>query len=633
MPPVKGRLAKNIKFWEGINAGPWVLRIIKEGYALPFINEPEPADFKNNASAHKHSDFVTSEIKELLSSGRIKEVSRDEVHVINPLTVADNDNKLRLILDCRYINQHFQIPKFKCEDIRTIRDLFQKDDYFFKCDIKQGYHHIDILESHQKYLGFAWEIDGKLRLFVFTVLVFGLSTAPFLFTKLIRVLIKHWRSLAIRIFAFIDDILGGGRSFNDAVAISNFVKNQLEESGFVINTEKSHWVPMQQGEHLGYLVDLKRGLFEVPQRRRDTLFNKLLEVEKIVLPTARVLASLVGVIISMYLGLGPVVRMRTRSLYAVINEAVYWDERVALSGEALDEIHFWLENFDRLNGFPIWPASPLVSVFSYSDASELAWGGYIVSSRDSIAKGSFSENEINTSSTYRELKATLYVLASFADQLKGKVVKHHSDNQNVVRVLFNGSKKQALHKIVLSIFNLCIDNKINLLPEWVPRDDNVIADLASKSIDRDDFMLHPDIFAALDILWGPHTIDRFSSFRSRQLPRFNSRWANPCSEGVDAFSFRWDNENNWLFPPPKLIPRVLQHLSFSKAEGTLIVPEWPSAHWWPLVYQGNDCFINEVRKFLVIHPRKNAFLPAVPGFSLFDDDIPNFNILALRICY
>ena len=119
-------------------------------------------------------------------------------------------------------------------------------------------------------MGFAWEIDGKLRFFVFTVLVFGLSTAPFLFTKLIRVLIKHWRSLAIRIFAVIDDILGGGRSFNDAVAISNFVKSQLEESGFVINTEKSHSVPTQQGEHLGYLVDLKRGLFKVLQCRRDT---------------------------------------------------------------------------------------------------------------------------------------------------------------------------------------------------------------------------------------------------------------------------------------------------------------------------------------------------------------------------
>ena len=135
-----------------------------------------------------------------------------------------------------------------------------------------------------------------------------------MFTKVIRVLIKHWRSLAIRIFAFIDDILGGGRSFNDVLAISNFIKRQLEESGFVMNIEKPHWLPAQQEEHSGYVVDLKRGLFKVPHRRRDTLFTKLSEVEKIALPTARALASLFGSIISMYLGLGPVVRMH-KDLY------------------------------------------------------------------------------------------------------------------------------------------------------------------------------------------------------------------------------------------------------------------------------------------------------------------------------
>ena len=114
--------------------------------------------------------------------------------------------------------------------------------------------------------------------------------------------------------------------------------------------------------------------------------TKLSEVEKVVLPTARALASLVGSIISIYLGLGPVVRMCTRSLYAVINEAGYWDEMVTLSEEALDDDHFWFENFDRLNGFPIWPASPSVNVFPYSDASELAWGGYIVSSRHPLQR-------------------------------------------------------------------------------------------------------------------------------------------------------------------------------------------------------------------------------------------------------
>ena len=54
--------------------------------------------------------------------------------------------------------------------MRTFRDLFEKGDFFFKVDLKSGYHHLDILESHKKYLAFSWIIDGEERFFVFTVL-------------------------------------------------------------------------------------------------------------------------------------------------------------------------------------------------------------------------------------------------------------------------------------------------------------------------------------------------------------------------------------------------------------------------------------------------------------------------------
>ena len=131
------------------------------------------------------------------------------MHTINSLSVADNRKKLRLILDLRYINKHLRVQKCKYEDVRTFQSLFSKGDFFFKTDLKSGYHHLDILEGHQKYLGFSWCINGMQRYFVFTVLVFGLATAPFMFTKVVKVLIKHWRSMAIRSFAFVDDILGG----------------------------------------------------------------------------------------------------------------------------------------------------------------------------------------------------------------------------------------------------------------------------------------------------------------------------------------------------------------------------------------------------------------------------------------
>ena len=210
-------------------------------------------------------------------------------------------------------------------------------------------------------------------------------------------------------------------------------------------------------------------------------------------------------------------------------------------------------------------------------------------------------------------------------------MKHRSDNQAVPLVLTSGSKKPHIHKLVLDIVDLCVKNSINLIPEWIPRNLNVISDFASKNVDVDDFMLNPDIFAASDILWGPHTIDHFSSCHTRQITRFNSRWPNPCSEGISAFAASWENENNWLFSPPKLIPRVLQCMKFTKSEGTLIAPPWESAPWWPLIVCRNGTFRYEVKKFLLLTPRRNIFLPAVLGTSMFGNDIPNFNTLALRL--
>ena len=177
-PSVKNRLSENISFWEQMGASPWILKILREGYSLPFVQQPPQVSFRNNKSALEASEFVTSEIYSLLEQGCIREVRRSEAHVISPLSVVHNSSKPRLILDLSYLNQFISVPKFKYKEIRCVRDLFEKGDYFFKFDIKSGYHHINILEAHQKYLAFAWDFEGVTKYFVFTVLVFwsGLST-------------------------------------------------------------------------------------------------------------------------------------------------------------------------------------------------------------------------------------------------------------------------------------------------------------------------------------------------------------------------------------------------------------------------------------------------------------------------
>ena len=63
----------------------------------------------------------------------------------------------------------------------------------FTFDLKSGYHHVDIHEDFQTYLGFSWGEGASRRFYVFRVLPFGLASACYVFTKLLRPLVKRWR--------------------------------------------------------------------------------------------------------------------------------------------------------------------------------------------------------------------------------------------------------------------------------------------------------------------------------------------------------------------------------------------------------------------------------------------------------
>ena len=128
-----------------------------------------------------------------------------------------------------------------------------------------------------------------------------------------------------------------------------------------------------------------------------------------------------------------------------------------------------------------------------------------------------------------------------------------------------------------------MQHNIQLVPEWIPREEYIFADEKLKSIDVDDYMLSPDIFTALDMLWGPHIIDRLSSLKTRPIPHFSSHWRTSGAEVIDAVS--WSSQTNWVFLPPYLVSKVLKHMLRYGADGTLIAPQWVSAPWWPLLFQ------------------------------------------------
>ena len=629
---VQGRLRLKLAFWQDVlQAPPPILDCIENGYRLPLKFIPPPHCQSNHKSTVVHHSFVADAVENLVKNRCALRVS-GRPHVCSPLSVVSNSaGKLRLVLNLRYLNQYLHVLTFKYEDLRVAALLFDVDEYLFKFDLKSGYQHVDIHPDYHTYLGFQWETKGVTGFYVFTVLPFGLATACYLFTKMMRPLIKYWRGRGLKAIAYIDDGVVAVRGRQEALVESNRVKQDIENAGFVINVEKSIWDPSHAIEWLGFLIDLSVGEFSVPASKIDALKSKLLKTKEAKCVPARELASVIGKIISMSLALGPVTRLMTRNLYAVLNCRLAWCHRLTLSGEAHQEIDFWLSEITNFNGRHIWPKPSAVRV-AYSDASDMGYGGYMVEHGNLVANGQWSTDEARQSSTWRELRAVKMVLESFQSKLKHERVRWFTDNQNVVRIVQYGSTKPSLQAEALGIFSLCVQGNIRLEPEWIPREQNELADYYSRVVDCDDWMLNPTIFAWLDTIWGPHSIDRFANAKNAQLQRFNSRFWFPGSEAVDAFTCTWVGENNWWCPPVHLVPRVVRHAQNTKASGTLIIPQWLSSPFWPLLFPDGLTPADFVVGVIVLPNSDTLFLPGQSGANLFKG-LPNTPVLALRLVF
>lgn len=88
------------------------------------------------------------------------------------------------------------------EDASIAKEIFKKEISIFTFDLKSAYHHIEIFNEHREFLLFSWEMDEKTHYYVFNVLTFGLSTAGYIFTKVLREPVKYLRAKCIRIIIF-----------------------------------------------------------------------------------------------------------------------------------------------------------------------------------------------------------------------------------------------------------------------------------------------------------------------------------------------------------------------------------------------------------------------------------------------
>lgn len=184
----------------------------------------------------------------------------------------------------------------------------------FKFDLSSGYHHIDLHASMYKYFGFSWDNC----FYVFSSLPFGLSSAPFIFTKILRNLVRFWGEQGVYII-YLDDGFGFSDSFANCEYSSLKVYTTLNKTGFVVNTEKSVWIPQKCLEWLGFTWNMEEVCLELPSVKVEKLLfmiNNIVDNDFWV--TARYLAKITGKIVSFSENFGSVCRFMTRQLHLTI---------------------------------------------------------------------------------------------------------------------------------------------------------------------------------------------------------------------------------------------------------------------------------------------------------------------------
>ena len=312
--------------------------------------------------------------------------------------------------------------------------------------------------------------------------------------------------------------------------------------------------------------------------------------------SVRELASWVGQVISLGPVMGGVTRLRSRYTQMVIASASSYDSVVSVSSKVMKELLFWRENAEVLNGRDCRPGEPPVMIEVRGDASATGCGSFIVGESLRTAR-LFSEEEREAHSTWRELENIHFTLEALKEKLKGRTVNFLVDNQSAVSIVSNGSMKEDCHLLALGIQQVCSANGIVLNTQWIPRSENKEADALSRlpeEVDTDDRGISDAFLSLLNTRWGPFSVDCFANFYNKKVDKFYLLFLTPGTAGVNAFAFDWREENCLLVPPVAIVGRVLNHLYVCKAKGTLVVPLWKSAYYWPMLLGPFRKFIRDM---------------------------------------
>ena len=558
-----------------------ILNIVLNGYKIQFIKIPSQKKFKPRSMSSKNIVICQEKVKEFLKFKIIKVVTPNHDQFISHIFPVPKKalGEYRIIFDLSELNKYVRKIHFKMGKIPDIMALIKPGDFFVSIDLSDTYYSFAMHIISLPFLTFYF-----LKVYYqFTCMPQGLSSAPRIFTKVIRVVLTFLRRQSIRISAWLDDFLIASDSFSLCQEQAFLSLRTFEELGFIPNLEKSQLSPSQRICHLGLIWDSVEFSVSVPE-------DKILAIKQkcaVALSSrvkVRFLMSILGSIEYCRWGFPYAAihyRRLQRFVISCLDSGLEFDSYVSASKNACIDLSWWSSVGLTLPFRSLSPFSSSVDLFC--DASQSGWGCWTSSDREAFGFWSSLEKclHINT----LEFKAVIFAFLCFFRSSYNSSILIHSDSSTVVAYINNqgGTTSARLCNLSLELWEFCIKRNLSISAVHLPGIKNTRADYLSRLENNDhSYSLSNEYFELLsDNLSFPLTVDCFASRLNFKLKKFFSRYPDPLCSYVNAFSVKWI-DHVYLFPPLPLIQKVInKFISDNTGHGLLICPYWPAQPWFP----------------------------------------------------
>lgn len=520
-------------------------------------------------------------INKLLDLGAITSCQRSHDDFISKIFLISKPNgDKRFILNLKSLNKFISAPHFKMEDHRTAAKLVPKSGFMATIDLKEAYLLIPLSKKQRKY--FRFQFDDQI--YEFNAIPYGLSVAPWVFTKLMKEVVNYLRHRGYRSVIYLDDILCIGDSYEECYKNVNKTIHLLKCLGFIINYNKSALEPQQTCKFLGFMYNTLDMTLSLPMDKRLHIIHLLKKFCSLPKCSVRELSQLIGLLNSAC----PAVKygwVYTKTLerqkYLALLKFDDYEAKIKLTDVILPDLQWWMGNI--LSANQTLRPNQNFDLEIYTDASNTGWGAVCGNKR---ANGWWKEEELNFHINLLELLAIFLALKSFASTYCNCSILLRVDNTTAISYInrMGGVRFPHLNELSKEIWQWCELRNITLFASYINTHDNVDADMESRKINVDtEWELSDSAYQSIIHTLGIPNVDLFASRTNAKCSQYISWQPDPEAMLVDAFTVSWHNMMFYAFPPFSVILKCLRKIITDKATGILVFPYWTGQAWFPLL--------------------------------------------------